>query len=866
MRTLLIAILASLSLTAHAAEVRVKVEFSGGTHTAQFHWDPVIRIEGGKLKSLEDAGLDTKDEVWSAKTDTSVKIKAMTEGGADGVILILDATPQTRIRFESPILSADATVGEIGRAPVKKTGDNNALLTMSLAPTSFVGVPSMECSTALPAGDGATWTVGVRNDGDAKSAATRQQLVLGKVTDGKWAEQQVVDGPGYVYFSTAVGLADGNLLLAWCRFESEAWQVYTARFDTVAGKLSTPEKLSAGPVNLAPALYAGPEGAWCAWQADAGHKFGIRISKLSADGWGKSFGIVTSGSAARPQIAGDGRNVWLAFDQFVGRDYDVYACRMEDGGATDPLPVIATEAEEMAPRLAGGNGVVWLTAANEVIGLSGDELLRPVAMDSAQPKPPKPITDLLRAGDGTLWLISARPGGRNGGAQFRMTAIRGDKLVVGDVLTIGPTWATPLLQPDGALLVLDGPRLSSATVAPPANPSEPATQPLERPAKAVATIEPVAPKTLTLDGQTYQLYYGELHTHLGENPDDLTIRNWVDRFFLRAQHDQGLDIGSISDHDWPAMSISKYMVEQGIVKVLNVPDEFVAYSGFEWSGSGPVRKRYGDRTVVFAGDYTPIARITDEVGDEPAKLHTTLRKYGGIDWPHHVGSSWAIMDWDSLETDVEPVVEITSNHGVYETYDPARAIAGWTKTPIADRDAPVKPSELQAGKTQIRPAIGTNDKTSLQYGLSRGNEFAFVGSSDSHSGISGYQTGMLGVYAKALTRESVIEAWKAKRVFAIRGGQRILVDYRLGDAFMGGETKTDTPRLKATIQGTALITRVEVVRNNQYVYTQDGNGTATLSFDYLDAQPPAGKSYYYLRIFQDGESWAWASPIWVTRG
>lgn len=864
MRTLLLAAATCLCLAARAEEVRVKVEFSGGQKTAQLHWDPVVRIENGTLKNLENAGLDTKDEVWSELTAASVRVKAMTEGGADGVILILDATPATRIYFESQVLPLSATVGEITRGPVKANGDNNALLVFSLAPISFAQVPAMECATALPAAGGGIWTLGVRNDGDAKLAATRQEIVLGQVTDGKWAETAIVEPAGHVYFPTMVPLPEGKLLLAWCRFEQESWQVYAAMF--ADGKLSQPVKLSEGSVNLMPALYAGREGVWCAWQTDAGRQFAIRARQLGEQGWGQTIAIETDGSAARPQLAGDGQRIWLAFDQFVGRDFDVYACRLEDGRASASQAVIATDAEEMSPRLVNGAGVVWLAAANQVIGLSGDELLRPTAMDSAQPKPPAPLTDLLRDETGTLWLISARPGGRNAPAQMRLMPIRGDKLQPGANLSIGPTWATPLLQSDGTLLALDGARLNQAKVTGPASPVAPDAKPIPRPEKAlrVGVLPPMPP--LQLDGQTYQLFYGELHTHLGENPDDLTIRNWVDRFYLRARYDQGLSIGAVSDHDWPAMSISKFVVQQGIVKVLNDPGSFVAYSGFEWSGSGPVRKAYGDRTVVFANDYTPIARITDEVGDQPAKLHATLRKYGGIDWPHHVGSSWAIMDWDSLETDVEPVVEITSNHGVYETYDPLRVIAGWTKTPVADRDAPIGPDDLKAGKTEVRPVIGQRDRTSLQYGLSTGKRFAFVGSSDSHSGISGYETGMLGVYAKELTRASIIEAWQAKRVFAVRGGQRIAIDYRLGDAFMGESTKTDQPRLRVTVRGTAPLTRIEVVRNNEYVFTQDGNGSATLSFDYLDAKPPAGTSYYYLRIFQEGDNWAWASPIWVERG
>ncbi len=327
MRTLLLALLASLPMATQGAEVRVKVEFSGGSKTAKLNWDPVIRIEQGTLKQLENAGLDTKDEVWSAKTDTSVRIKAMTEGGADGVILILDGQPTTQVIFESAVLPLTTTLAEISRGPVQAKGDNNALLVMSLAPLSFAAVPSMECATALPAADGGVWALGVRNNGDAKLAATRQELVLGKVVDEQWSETLLVEPAGYVYFSTMVALPDGPLLLAWCRFEQESWQVYAARF--ADGQLDPPVKLSEGAVNLMPALYAGREGVWCAWQTDSGRQFALRARRFGTQGWGQPFNIPTDGSAARPQLAGDGRVVWLAFDQFVGRDFDVYACRLE---------------------------------------------------------------------------------------------------------------------------------------------------------------------------------------------------------------------------------------------------------------------------------------------------------------------------------------------------------------------------------------------------------------------------------------------------------------------------------------------------------------------------------------------------------
>lgn len=188
---------------------------------------------------------------------------------------------------------------------------------------------------------------------------------------------------------------------------------------------------------------------------------------------------------------------------------------------------------------------------------------------------------------------------------------------------------------------------------------------------------------------------------------------------------------------------------------------------------------------------------------------------------------------------------MTSIHGVYETYDPEHAVAVWRAEPKQSRD-------------------DTGDRTSIQYGLSQGHKFGMVGSSDSHTGLSGYQSGMLAVLAPDLTREAVFEAWKARRVYALRGGERIVLDFRVNGSFMGTQVQvTGAPRLSVKIEGTAPLERVEVVRDNQFVYSHSG-GDPTLEFEYADNDAAPGEHYYYLRVHQEGPAYAWSSPIWVT--
>jgi hypothetical protein len=59
----------------------------------------------------------------------------------------------------------------------------------------------------------------------------------------------------------------------------------------------------------------------------------------------------------------------------------------------------------------------------------------------------------------------------------------------------------------------------------------------------------------------------------------------------------------------------------------------------------------------------------------------------------------------------------------------------------------------------------------------------------------------------------------------------------------------------------ADIDRIEVCRNNGFIYTNSPKGReAELTF--TDREPLEGRSYYYVRVLQaDGEI-AWSSPVW----
>jgi hypothetical protein len=74
--------------------------------------------------------------------------------------------------------------------------------------------------------------------------------------------------------------------------------------------------------------------------------------------------------------------------------------------------------------------------------------------------------------------------------------------------------------------------------------------------------------------------------------------------------------------------------------------------------------------------------------------------------------------------------------------------------------------------------------------------------------------------------------------------------------------KAGPVRLTAKIMGTDVIQRVELIRNGKFVYSQEPK-SKNYDLEFADQTPPAGRSYYYVRVQQMDRNLAWSSPIWV---
>ncbi len=75
---------------------------------------------------------------------------------------------------------------------------------------------------------------------------------------------------------------------------------------------------------------------------------------------------------------------------------------------------------------------------------------------------------------------------------------------------------------------------------------------------------------------------------------------------------------------------------------------------------------------------------------------------------------------------------------------------------------------------------------------------------------------------------------------------------------------TAAPKLKVHAIGTSPIQRVDIIKNNRYVYTVEP-GKPESDFTFTDSEAATGEAYYYVRVLQYDGQLAWSSPIWVTR-
>ena len=223
-------------------------------------------------------------------------------------------------------------------------------------------------------------------------------------------------------------------------------------------------------------------------------------------------------------------------------------------------------------------------------------------------------------------------------------------------------------------------------------------------------------------------------------------------------------------------------------------------------------------------------------------LYPHLRATGGIAMSHTSATGMG-TDWRDNDPELEPVVEIFQ--GDRSSYEHA--------------GAPLAPTREQ---TELHKG-GYRPKGFVWEAWAKGYKLGVQASSDHVSTHCSYCC----IYVSDFTREGILDGLKRRHCYGAT--DNILMDVRLitreGEHLMGDIVRTaERPRFRIHIDGTARLAQVDVIKNNTYVFQHKPDSDA-VTFEYRDAAPSPGESYYYVRVQQIDGHVGWSSPIWVIR-
>lgn len=304
-----------------------------------------------------------------------------------------------------------------------------------------------------------------------------------------------------------------------------------------------------------------------------------------------------------------------------------------------------------------------------------------------------------------------------------------------------------------------------------------------------------------------RLFFGDLHNHC-----NITYGHGDMRDAFEAAKQQ-LDFVSVTPHAmWPDIpgaddprlkwvidyhtGAFKRLREGNYEKYVAMTNEYNSPDFLTFIGYEAHSMEHGDHVALNFDLDAPLVECTS-IEDWKQKAKDSGRRV--FITPHHMGyqGGYRGYNWKCFsEGDITPFVEMYSRHG------------------LAESDQGDYPYLHDMGPRQIEGTI--------QYGLEKGNKFGFMASTDQHAGYPGsYGDGRIGILSPSLTRENLWEAMRNRHVCAVTG-DKIKIDFRLNDAFMGDVVRGNSRRIYLGVEGGSSIDYVDIVKNGQIIARLNG--------------------------------------------
>ncbi len=858
----------------------------GLTDTAPADWSGSIQATGGRLTALHSVRFDKDDKVdaaagsWTCHTrratvadprDWFVGAKHIVPTGAaaplgamipNAIVAGFDAAGEIRvhtaqgdfsfdpasIRYAAPARFLDGRV-EVERVPqaVNLTaGDSyeNDQPAVSERWLAWIAYRDRKESLIVARTDGADRRSIAEGEfshpalaGDFLAVSMRSgdtwKIAVARYQNGSWSKPEPISDGGPDLFPVAALDSAGDLWLAWQGFRDGRSRILSRRFD---GKAWGPETAVSENTSDAwmPAIAAGPNGAMhFAWDAYDGGVFNV-FHRVSG---GRMRQVRPSTHfQANVSIAVDrAGKVWLAWEDggpnwgkdtgFLIRERHGTALYEDRAVVTDP-PVVLPAGSERPHLLAGVDGGVWALLRRRNIkmqavfspSLQRDRVQQQSLWDYA----------LLRLDGASQPIPVPLSNGRNDNrAAFTFLA---DGRLLAAWNADGRTFATPYPYVKNDILTAEIPPFAPTASRPAAAHIAASRDVPLHPNEAAQVARMRAARVRNL-----LILRGDMHRHTDISFDGDLDGGILDfyRYMIDAAH---MDYGALTDHHAGDNKEFFWWILQKHVKMFYYPGRFTPLFAYERS----LRFPNGHRNLIWAKEGVPALATTpaEEAGTEgAARLYAYLRQSGGLAMSHTTATLMG-TDWRDNDQQIEPLVEI---------YQGDRTSAEYEGAPRASR-----------GSDPYSQPGGYKAEGFVWNAWAKGYKLGVQSSSDhSYTHIS-YAV----VLAEGRTREDILKAVAARHAYAAT--DNIILDVRSGDHLQGDIfTASGKPRLEIRVEGTAPIAKVEVIRDNQFVFSNQP-GKPSVELKYEDSDPKSGESYYYVRVQQSDGQMAWSSPMWIS--
>ena len=647
--------------------------------------------------------------------------------------------------------------------------------------------------------------------------AGKSYLSYSRFAGQAWSEPQDISGPGAWSPDGAVD-ENGNFYAAWDSYRSGNYDIYTRRIDS-AGLLGPIQQVTqsarfqAHP-SVAVDLSGRPWIAWdeggVNWGKDWTHENQNRATTLYADRK-VSLAVLDAGEWKQPK-ADPGVSVPIYLRRYV----QLPRIRFDSAGRLWMMFQSRTSVGVNREDYWANNGR-WDAY---ITSLSGDSWAPAVMLPESTCRIEAPF-DLVRAqrgGMNLLWPSDNRAFMAGGfGAP---TAGQYDVYL-------------SRISRDGAHRPPD-----LESFPPPAGPAQ---QPVPVHANENAEVERIRSYRANYGGKVLQILRGDFHRHTDISNDgagDGSVEDYY-RYMIDAAQ---MDTGIIGDHNMGGDLEYNWWRTEKSYDIYHIRNGFTPLFGYERSVAYP----NGHRNIVF--DHRGVRTLPISQEENQGKLNSGpilypyLRQNRGICMEHSLATGQG-TDWRDNDPELEPLVELYQGYHANYEYQGA---------PLAET-----PNFLVPIHGGFRPA------GFFWTALAKGLKLGVQASSDHISTHTSYAM----IYSPSTKRTDIVQAMRERHVYAAT--DNIIMDvtaqdgdraYMMGDIF---ETRTKKVQFKIRVVGTDTITRLEIIKNNTFAFSREGD-TKEMNVDFVDAAPRAGENYYYVRVQQVDRNLAWSSPIWVT--